>query len=88
MDWYKQTNCSRLNRVLFIKVILIKKVLDKHLAFKYGQMVANTKESGKMGRHVGKVNSGMLTAIGMKANGNLIRQMGMDYICMPTVQSI
>jgi uncharacterized protein YutE (UPF0331/DUF86 family) len=51
-------------------------------------MVGNMKVSGKMVRHVDKVNSGMLMAIGTKVNGNSIRLMDMAYIFMLMVQSI
>lgn len=88
MNWYKQMNFSHLSQVLFIRAMLIKMVLDKHMVYKYGQMVVNTKASGKMARHAAKVNFGMQMAIGTKVNGNTTRLMDMAYIFMLMVQSI
>ena len=52
------------------------------MAFKYGQTAANTKESGRMGKHVVKGSFGTLTETNMRVSGKMTKLTGMVYICI------
>ena len=60
-------------------------IKEKVMVYKYGKMVQNMKENGKIMKLTEKENFIMQMGIIMKDNGPEIKQMGTEYICMPTV---
>ena len=60
-------------------------IKEKVMVYKYGKMVQNMKENGKIMRLTEKENSIMQMGIITKDNGQEIKQMATEYICMLTV---
>lgn len=59
-----------------------KVMLDMVLVYKYGQMVLVMKGIGRIIKHTGQENSGMLMVMCLMESGEMTRQMAMVYTLM------
>lgn len=59
----------------------VNKEMDRE--YKYGLMVLNMRENGKIIKQMGRVSFGIQGEIIMKDNGKMIGLVVMEFICMP-----
>lgn len=61
---------------------------DMDMVFKFGQMGQSMKASGKITKHMERVNFGMRMVMFLTANGKMIRRTGTEFTLMLTVRNM